>query len=339
MKANYTTSRWRIPTAFVAAAVVLVGAALVLEHQEVLDPVGASYEWGDVRDRNVVTPPNDMVLVPAGEYIIGDDSSNPAPDAPPRRIRLDAFYIDRSEVTNDEFARFVEATGYVTTAENKGGAWVYRGGERDWKYIRGANWRHPLGPSSSIDKAINHPVVLVSWYDADAYVQWAGKQLPMEAEWEIAARGGDPAAFSHQQRPYHGVPSAGTNPAEDGSANVWQGHWPQKNKLTDGFFYTAPVGSFAANSRGLYDMIGNVWEWTTDWYAPDTYRAEKIAHNPVGPQTGRSRIARGGSWFCSPNYCSAYRPGFRGKSPPDHAFNNVGFRCARGATSQRGEEG
>ncbi|MFB3079384.1 MAG: SUMF1/EgtB/PvdO family nonheme iron enzyme, partial [Lysobacterales bacterium] len=218
------------------AALVLAGAALVLEHQEVLDPVGASYEWGDVRDRNVVTPPNDMVLVPTGEYIIGDDSSNPAPDAPPRRIRLDAFYMDRHEVTNREFARFVEATGYVTTAENKGGAWVYRGGERDWKYIRGANWRHPLGPCSSIDKAINHPVVLVSWYDVDVYARWAGKRLPTEAEWETAARGHDPAAFSDQQRPYHGVPSAGTNPAEDGSANVWQGHWPQKNKLTDGFF-------------------------------------------------------------------------------------------------------
>ena len=369
MKANYMTSRWRIPTAFVAAAVVLVATALVLEHRQAVDPSAASYGWGSDLDRNGPPPPNDMVLVPAGEYIIGDDSSNPAPDAPPRRIRLDAFYIDRHEVTNREFARFVEGTGYVTTAENKGGAWIYRGGERDWKYVRGANWRHPLGLGSSIENAMDHPVVLVSWYDADAYAQWAGKRLPTEAEWEIAARSGVPTALPEQvvtmnhsksniptkpgkaeiedhseaqypvAGPHYGSHSNQTNPAEDGSANVWQGHWPQKNKLTDGFFYTAPVGSFAANSLGLYDMIGNVWEWTADWYAPDSYRAEKIAHNPVGPQTGRSRIARGGSWFCSPNYCSAYRPGFRGKSPPAHAFNNVGFRCARGATSQRGEEG
>ncbi len=316
-----------------------MATALVLEHRQAVDPSAAFYGWGSDLDRNRSPPPNDMVLVPAGEYVIGDDSPNSAPDAPPRRVGLDAFYIDRHEVTNREFARFVEGTGYVTTAENKDGAWIYRGGERDWKYVRGANWRHPLGPGSSIGNAMDHPVVLVSWYDADAYAHWAGKRLPTEAEWEIAARGGAKAAFSDQQASYHGEHSGWRNPAEDASANVWQGHWPQTNKLTDGFFYTAPAGSFAANSLDLYDMIGNVWEWTADWYAPDTYRAEKIAHNPVGPQTGRSRIARGGSWFCSPNYCSAYRPGFRGKSPPAHAFNNVGFRCARGATSQRGEEG
>ena len=362
------TTGWRLAGLLVAAALVLVGTALVLEHRQAVDPFGASYEWDSGRDRRSPRPPNDMVLVPAGEYVIGDDSSTPTSDAPPRRVRLDAFYIDRHEVTNGEFTRFVEATGYGTTAENKGGAWIYRGGERDWKYVRGANWRHPLGPGSSIETAMDHPVVLVSWYEADAYAQWAGKRLPTEAEWEIAARAGVPTTFSNQQAieiaaashvnkektparagrnsepqhpsagPNHGVHLVRTNPAEDGSANVWQGHWPQKNRLTDGFFYTAPVGSFAANSLGLYDMIGNAWEWTADWYSPDSYKAEKLAHNPVGPKTGRLRVARGGSWFCSANYCSAYRPGFRGKSPPAHAFNNVGFRCARDVTITPGEE-
>ncbi len=327
-------SRWQLVLTFTAAALMLLGTALVLEHRQAVDPLAASYGWGGGPHNNRPVVPNDMVLVSAGEYVIGDDSPNPTADAPPRRVRLDAFYIDRHEVTNREFAQFVDAAGYVTTAENKGGTWIYRGGERDWKYIRGANWRHPLGPGSSIENAMDHPVVLVSWHDAVAYAKWTGKRLPTETEWEVASRGGISVSLTG---PDYRAPSGQSNPAEDGSANVWQGYWPQKNELTDGFFYTAPVGSFAANSLGLYDMIGNVWEWTADWYAPDTYRVKEIDHNPVGPRTGRSRVARGGSWFCSPNYCSAYRPGFRGKSPPDHAFNNVGFRCVRGTTSQRGE--
>lgn len=146
-------SGWRLALAFAAAALVLWGTALVLEYREAVDPSGASYGWGSGRERNEPLPPNDMVLVPAGDYVIGDDSPNPAPDAPPSRVQLDAFYIDRHEVTNGEFAPYVEATGYVTTAENKGAAWIYRGGERDWKYIRGANWRHPLGPGSSLPTA------------------------------------------------------------------------------------------------------------------------------------------------------------------------------------------
>ena len=135
-------SRWQLVLVFAAAVLVLVGTALVLEDWESVDPTAAIYKWGSGPDHIIPPPPDDMVLVPAGEYVIGDDSSNPAPDAPPRRVQLDAFYLDRHEVTNGEFARFVEATGYRTTAENKGGAWIYRGGERDWKYIRGANWRH-----------------------------------------------------------------------------------------------------------------------------------------------------------------------------------------------------
>ena len=250
-----------------------------------------------------------MVLVPAGEYLVGDDSPNPAKDAPRRRVSLNDFLIDRHEVTNRQFARFVEATGYLTTAEREGGAWLYRAGEKDWTHVRGADWRHPLGAGSSIEGAADHPVVLVSWYDAQAYAEWADKRLPSEWEWEVAARGG--GAHSGSGAPGHPPP----DPAIDASANVWQGHWPRKNRLLDGFFYTAPSGSFRPNPLGLYDMIGNVWEWTADRYSPDDHR----------------RVARGGSWFCSSNYCSAYRPGFRGKSPPGRAFNNVGFRCARDA--------
>jgi formylglycine-generating enzyme required for sulfatase activity len=307
---------------------------------------------------------DDMVLVAGGTYWIGDNSAHPAADAPPRRVRIDAFYIDRHEVTNREFARFVEVTGHRTSAEREGGAWVYRGGERDWTYVRGADWRHPLGPGSSIDKAMDHPAVLVSWHDAAAYAKWAGKRLPTEAEWEVAARGGKSATFpdhlvvhfaadKHDHTPgaadrpagepphpaaggHGGTTSEGPNPAADGSANVWQGRWPQRNSVTDGYFYTAPVGSFAPNELGIDDMIGNVWEWTADWYAPDTYRAQGTAEKPAGPYAGTLRVARGGSWFCSANYCGAYRPGFRGKSPPTSAFNNVGFRCARDVASAAG---
>lgn len=245
-----------------------------------------------------------MVLVQDGEYVIGDAHQE---DAPIRHVRVQRFLIDRHEVTNRQFAAFATATGHETDAEREGGAWVYRGGEADWQYVRGADWRHPLGPDSSIAKAMEHPVVAVTWHDATAYASWAGKRLPTEAEWEVAARAGQPASSG-----------ALANPAHDGSANVWQGTWPRKNEMVDGFFYTAPVGSFQPNAIGIFDTIGNVWEWTADWYR------EGSSGEPPS-----LRVAKGGSWFCSSSYCSAFRPGFRGKSPPTHAFNNVGFRCAR----------
>ncbi len=355
---------WKVSLLFAAAAGALSITALWLERRDRLDPAASQYQWGvGVGREGQAVPSDDMVLVPGGEYLVGDDWADAADDAPPRRVQLEDFYIDRHEVTNREFMRFVEATGYLTTAEREGGAWIYRGGERDWLYVEGANWRHPLGTGSSNEGAMEHPVVLVSWHDADTYATWAGKRLPTEAEWEVAARGSKAATFPNNsiistvsigskdktsahaapekdkgvnvRQPLH--PSAGahsggagrTNPAEDGSANVWQGRWPQRNALKDGYFYTAPAGAFAPNELGLYDMIGNVWEWTADWYASDSYRTAGVAHNPTGPGNGTMRVARGGSWFCSANYCGAYRPGFRGKSPPASSFNNVGFRCAR----------
>jgi sulfatase modifying factor 1 len=270
--------------ALVAAVATIAGSAAWFERNSV--------GWGSASPRTRIA--DDVVRVPGGTYTIGDES--------PRRVQLAAFRIDRHEVTNRQFAEFVRATSYVTAAEREGAAWIYRAGDPDFSYVRGADWRHPLGPGSDIARAWEHPVVLVSWYDANAYAAWAGKRLPSEAEWEVAARGGVPPRFDQRT---HSV-------AAPTAANVWQGHWPERNTLADGFLYTAPVGSFAPNRIGLYDMIGNVWEWTADAY--DSQQA--------------LRVARGGSWFCSSNYCSAYREGFRGKSPPDHAFNNVGFRCA-----------
>ncbi len=246
---------------------------------------------------------------------VGDDDERPA-----HRVRLSPFYIDATEVTNAEFARFVQATGYKTDAEKKGSSWVFKKGQEDWDAVDGADWRHRLGPDSTISDKMNHPVVNVSWNDAAAYAKWAGKRLPTEAEWEYAARGGREGEiypWGNQLKP-------------DGKviANFWQGTWPNDNKLEDSYYYTAPVASFQRNGFGLYDMIGNVWEWGMDWYADDYYE-HSPAKDPRGPKAGEMRVVRGGSWFCSEDYCGAYRVGFRGKSPEDSSFNNVGFRCAK----------
>ncbi len=302
-----------------------------------------------------------MIRIPAGEFMMGNDRAF-EDEMPIHPVIIDAFYMDRHEVTNAEFAAFVEATGYVTTAEHQGHCWAYFDGQSDWQYAEDTDWRHPQGPGSSIADKMDHPVVCVSWHDAAAYAEWAGKRLPTEAEWEYAARGGvhghfiadtdghgshgrhsaeayvmsasdrSPSAKSHSDhRDHHS--SANSNYIAEIEANVWEGHWPLTNKLDDGFFYTAPVGTFDANAMGMHDMLGNAWEWTSDWYAADYYDRSPM-ENPQGPATGENRVARGGSWFCSPNYCGAYSTHYRGASPPDHAFNNVGFRCAMDSMSE-----
>lgn len=298
-----------------AAAILIVAAAVALfERAHEISVPKTGLVWALTPGQGVTS--DEMVLVPEGTYVIGDGH-----DAPVRTVSLSPCYVDRHEVTNRQFAEFVQATGYVTSAEKQGGGWCYIAGERDWRFVKGADWRHPLGPGSSIEGAEEYPVVLVSWYDAVAYAKWAGKRLPTEAEWEVAARAGKPES----EQPLTPTQGKAAVPA-----NYWQGEWPERNLLEDGFFYAAPVGSFPPNDWGIVDAIGNVWEWTADWYAAEV---PKEARNPRGPAEGTLRVAKGGSWFCSSNYCGAYRPGFRGKSPPDRAFNNVGFRCARDAES------
>jgi len=255
--------------------------------------------------------PSGMVRVPGGEYRMGF-SDGAEDERPVHPVVLDSFWIDRHEVTNRQFAEFVRATGWVTRAERDGHLWCYLEGADRFRLVSGADWRNPFGPGSAVDERLDHPVVCVSWNDARAYAEWAGKRLPTEAEWEYAARAGD-----------HGHLTAIA-----AAANVWQGTWPERNELADGFFYTSPVMRFAANPLGVHDMIGNVWEWCSDWYAGDYYERSPAA-NPSGPDTGDRRVARGGSWFCSVNYCGAYSTNFRGASPPGRAFNNVGFRCAK----------
>ena len=323
------------------------------------------------------TLPPEMVYIPGAKFRMGFDHAY-GDERPVHAVTVQAFLLDRHEVTNRQFGEFVEATGYMTQAERDGYAWCYLEGADDFRAIAGADWRHPEGTGSSIEHRMDHPVVCVSWHDAAAYAEWAGKRLATEAEWEYAARGGCaqqfiadvvPPAPVQQTPPNDGSPSDASGPAGAASddrdtdsdeannpaagekpincckgaaakgrsktavgevrmaANVWQGVWPQNNELTDGFFYTAPTGRFKSNRFGVFDMIGNVWEWTADWYDADYYRSSP-AENPVGPPNGQTRVARGGSWFCNPNYCGAYSTHYRGNSPPDHAFNNVGFRCA-----------
>jgi formylglycine-generating enzyme len=201
-----------------------------------------------------------------------------------------------------------------------------------WKYVPGANWRHPEGPGSTILGREKHPVVHVAWEDAVAYAKWAGKRLPTEAEWEYAARGG------LSQQPY--VWGAEFDPDKKPKANIWQGKFPMTNLGIDGFKATAPVASFGTNGYGLYDMAGNVWEWCSDWYRPDTYKQASTTTpllNPKGPPDSLDpeepatpkRVIRGGSYLCSDAYCAGYRPSARMKSAPDTGLSHTGFRCVK----------
>ncbi|HLJ92067.1 MAG TPA: formylglycine-generating enzyme family protein [Gemmataceae bacterium] len=296
--------------------------------------------------------PQDMVWIPTGEFPMGD-SEGLFPDARPvHKVYVDGFWMDRTEVTNAQFARFVDATGYVTVAERPPdprefpevpaeklvpGSIVFTPPDKDvsldrplswWRWVPGANWRHPEGPGSTIEGKEQHPVVQICWHDAQAYAQWAGKRLPTEAEWEYAARGG-----LEQKRYCWGDDLL---PGGKWQANIWQGDFPRVNTREDGFERTAPVGSYPANGFGLFDMAGNVWEWCADWYRPDYY-AVSPAQNPRGPNSSYDpnepdlpkRVQRGGSFLCSDVYCVRYRPGARGKGEPGSAASHIGFRCAR----------
>jgi formylglycine-generating enzyme required for sulfatase activity len=302
-----------------------------------------------------------MVWIPAGEFMMGGIGPYAKPDEfPLHRVKLGGFWISRTPVTNDEFARFVEATGYVTTAEVPpkledimaqmppgsqpppaemlvAASLTFKPTDHPvplnnplvwWEWKKGADWRHPNGPGSSIEGKGDHPVVHVSWFDAQAYCKWAGGRLPTEAEWEYAARGG------LEEK----VNVWGDEPVNSKLCNIWQGTFPSSNTEEDGFYTTSPVRQFPPNGYGLYDMAGNVWEWTGDWYRPDTYRkdsTEDVTVNPVGPSNSYDpmepytpkRVTRGGSFLCNDSYCSGYRPSARMKTSPDTSLIHTGFRC------------
>ena len=270
-------------------------------------------------------PPSGMVSIPAGTFMMGSDAM---PDeGPVRSVFVDGFYIDRYEVTNAEFARFVEATGYTTVAERSGpggrlGSLVFapeasRGRYLDWwRAEPTADWRHPEGEGSDLLRRSRHPVVHVAHEDARAYCTWRGARLPTEAEWERAARGG-----------LEGARYVWGQTFAPGYANVWQGDFPTRNAQRDGYVRTAPVGSYRANGFGLFDMAGNVWEWTSDWYAPRY--DPKADENPSGPKRGLKKVTRGGSFLCSKNHCARYRPSARSPTTPETSLAHTGFRCAK----------
>lgn len=308
--------------------------------------------------------PEGMVWIPGGVFVMGSAKGPHEDERTEHDVALDGFWMDATEVTNRDFQKFVKETGYVTLAEKTPTAetlpgvdlsqidpanlapgsicftyqfagqkidksdplWPYR----LWGYIKGASWKHPDGPESTIDDQLDHPVVHINWDDANAYAKWAGKRLPTEAEWEYAASGG----ATGQTFPWGDE----QNPKGKWMHNVWQGEFPYKNENKDGFLDSAPVKSYPANGFGLYDMSGNVWEWCSDWYLPDYYSFSP-RRNPPGPDHSHDpnepglakRVQRGGSFMCNVNYCTGYRVTARMKGTPDSGLRHTGFRCVKPA--------
>jgi sulfatase modifying factor 1 len=277
-----------------------------------------------------------MVEIPAGTFRMGDDSMWAYPgdgEGPVHEVALDGFSIDIYTVTNDQFSAFVDATGHCTDAERYGWSFVFGGLLPDdfpdtrgvthapwWRQVEGASWRHPEGPHSDVAERGHHPVIHVSWNDAQAYCTWTGTRLPTEAEWERAARGGaEGFAF-----PW------GDDLEPDGEhrMNVFQGTFPPDNTGADGYVGTAPVDAYEPNGFGLYNATGNVWEWCSDWYDPGYY-ATSPALAPTGPSDGTSKVQRGGSYLCHISYCRRYRVSARMGSEPESSTGNLGFRVAR----------
>jgi len=315
-----------------------------------------------------VEVPEHMVYIPGGIFTMGSQANYAeSHEGPEIQVKIDPFFMDESEVTNKEFSKFVKETGYITIAERAidweqikanlpedtpkppdsllaPGSLVFSPPDHAvnlndfsqwWKWVIGANWQHPMGPGSDIVGKENHPVVQIAYEDAEAYAKWAGKRLPTEAEWEFASRGKNgntQFAWGDELTPQNTY-----------LANFFQGHFPYENTQNDGFEFTAPVESFPSNSYGLYDMIGNVWEWTGDLYRPDTKsqylsNGTKLCYNPTGPSSSydpsdpyaqEKRVIKGGSFLCSKDYCSNYRPSSRMATSTDSGQNHLGFRCVK----------
>ena len=312
--------------------------------------------------------PTGMVWIPGDEFQMGGqvEQAQSKPDEHPvHLVELDGFYMDATEVTNAEFARFIEATKYVTYAERQHTREEYAGQVPDisaipdenlkpgsicfnpnfdasaidmsdpnwylhvWQLVQGANWRHPHGPDSSIEEAMDHPVAQVNYEDVMAYCAWAGKRLPTEAEWEFAARGG----LKGETYPWGNE----KNPDKSWMMNIWQGVFPVERKVEDGFSHSSPVKTFPPNGYGLYEMSGNVWEWTSDYYRPDYYFVSP-KRNPLGPAASFDpmephivkRVQRGGSFMCNDNYCTGYRVSSRMRGDELSGSFHCGFRCVIG---------
>jgi sulfatase modifying factor 1 len=321
--------------------------------------------------------PDGMVWIPGGEFRMGStDPLARQDESPVHRVKVNGFWMDVTEVTNAQFKAFAEATGYKTVAERpvdweelkkqvpegtpqpademlQPGSLVFTPPERPvdlnayeqwWSWTTGANWRHPEGPTSGLEGKDDLPVVHIAHDDAVAYCKWAGKRLPTEAEWEFAARGGLEGK----------VNVWGDEPVDAKRCNIWQGHFPDRNTAEDGFARAAAVRSFAANGYGLYDMSGNVWEWCSDLYRPDTYARrmleagkDGIAENPQGPRSSLdprnpysavSYVHRGGSFLCHDSYCASYRPSARMACPPDTGLSHLGFRCVKSREAPKPQE-
>ncbi len=257
-----------------------------------------------------------MVLIKGGTFQMGTDDGF-AYEGPVHEVTVKSLLMDKTEVTVEQFAQFIEATKYRTDAEKLGWSGVFDEKQGKWTKADGADWRHPDGPNSTANP--KHPVVHVSYADAQAYAKWAGKRLPTEAEFEHAARGGKQTKFAWGDELY---------PDGKCMANAWQGMFPLEDTGKDGFKGLAPVGSFPPNAYGLYDITGNVWEWCSDWFDPEYYQ-HGPKDNPTGPPSGKERVLRGGSWLCAENYCLGYRVAARNHTEPDSGLNNLGFRCVR----------
>jgi len=316
---------------------------------------------GSTKTSNSNKAPEGMVWIQGGRFWMGTDHAQMEDAQPVHQVEVKGFWMDRTDVTNEEFALFVKATGYVTIAERPLDAKEFPNLAADelaagsvvftpppnpisldnplawWKFVRGANWRHPQGPGSDLTGKEKYPVVHIAWTDAVAYAKWAGKRLATEAEWEFAARGGR----DRQNYPWGNE----LKPAGKWRANTFQGHFPNHNTGEDGYAGVAPVASFPANDFGLYDMSGNVWQWVSDWYRPDYYAQlahNEVAINPEGPSDSfdpqepgvAKRVQKGGSFLCTDQYCERYMPGARGKGDPETGTNHLGFRCVRDGGSK-----